>query len=166
MHYKRWQRHGYPLGGGNSRYSTPEEAFEARTMWEPNSGCLIWTGCTDGFGYGKIKVNGKMQPAHRFSYEQVNDYIPDGFFVLHKCDNPSCVNVDHLFLGTHQDNMDDMVAKDRQVTGEDHGNAKLTETDVIAIRADTRLLREIAVDYGVSKTGIGEIKRRITWKQI
>ncbi len=170
MHYKRWREHGDPLGG-NARYSTPEEAFEARTQWEPNSGCLIWTGYTDIEGYGTIYANGKMQLLHRFAWEQSNGPIPEGegphgTCVLHRCDNPPCCNVDHLFLGTNQDNIDDMIEKGRQATGEDHGNSKLTETDVIAIRADTRSQSKIAVDYGVSRSLISCIKLHKRWKHV
>ncbi len=167
MHYQRWQKYGNPMGG-NSRFKTPEESFEARTMWEPNSGCLIWTGHTNNRGYGTIMANGKLQRTHRYAWEQSNGIIPEGMHVLHRCDNPPCCNPYHLFLGTHQDNMDDMIKKGRKnpPKGERVNTAKLTETDVIAIRADIRLQKEIAVDYGVGETTIGRLKRRITWKHI
>ncbi len=157
----------------NRKCKPPQEALEYRSIPEPNSGCVIWIGATGMGGYGRINVNGKLVSAHRFAWEQSNGPIPEGegyhgTCVLHTCDNPSCVNPEHLFLGTNQDNQDDMIAKSRDVNlkGEDHSLSKLTEADVIAIRADTRLQKEIAADYGVGQTQIGRIKRRKSWKHI
>lgn len=87
------------------RYATPEEAFEART--EPIVGdpdCLIWTGALDGGGYGRLHVNGRMVPAHRYAWERERGPIPDGLYVDHRCYVRSCVNVDHLRLATPQEN--------------------------------------------------------------
>lgn len=75
--------------------------------------CLLWTGRKSKDGYGKINRKGKTLSAHRYSWTLVNGPIPEGLFVLHKCDVPTCINPDHLFLGTHQDNMDDMKNKGR-----------------------------------------------------
>jgi hypothetical protein len=77
-------------------------------------GCWEWTASFRGLGYGQIKVNQKMLYAHRVSWEMANGPIPDGLCVLHHCDNPPCVNPDHLFLGTQADNMRDKVRKNRQ----------------------------------------------------
>lgn len=79
--------------------------------------CWLWTGATDHNGYGKVDYRTPLRRtlgAHRISWMLRYGDIPNGLKVLHKCDNPKCVNPDHLFLGTHQDNMDDMVAKGRQ----------------------------------------------------
>ena len=74
--------------------------------------CWLWTGVTD-HGYGRISMQRKTLAAHRIAFEHFKGPIPDGLFVLHKCDNPPCCNPDHLFLGTHKDNMADCVAKGR-----------------------------------------------------
>lgn len=75
--------------------------------------CWYWTACVSSFGYGQISVNGKSVGAHRISWEIHNGSILDGLHVLHKCDNPPCVNPDHLFLGTNKDNVEDRYVKGR-----------------------------------------------------
>ena len=78
------------------------------------SGCWKWQGAVDSHGYGRTRYNGKLTSAHRAAYEYMHKEIPEGMHVLHRCDNPPCINPAHLFLGTHQDNMDDMAAKGRR----------------------------------------------------
>ena len=91
----------------------PAERLAARLV-EQSSGCIEWTGCVDGNGYGNIRVNGKNMLTHRFAWELANGPIPIGLGVLHHCDNPPCCNVERcLFLGTQTENAADMVAKGR-----------------------------------------------------
>jgi len=101
-------------------------------------GCWNWTACKIKAGYGQINIDGKMQLAHRVSYEMYKNKIPEGLHVRHSCDNPSCVNPDHLELGTNQDNVNDRTKRGRHKygisKGEKHGLAKLTEADVLEIR--------------------------------
>ena len=104
-----------------------------------------------------------MIRAHRLSYELFNGPIPFGMCVLHKCDVKICTNPEHLFLGTEADNAKDKVAKNRQAKGESHGMAKLTEKQVQDIREDTRTLREIGKDFGISQTHASAIKSRKVW---
>ena len=101
-HYTRWQTHGDPRGGGPACYSTPEEAFAART--ERRGECLIWTGAKNGGGYGRLRVNGRVTQAHRYAWECENGPIPDGMLIDHICHNRACVNADHLRLATRQQN--------------------------------------------------------------
>lgn len=131
-----------------------------------NGECWIWQRATDRDGYGQLRREGSLIAAHRFLYEVFNGPIPEGKNVLHHCDTPPCVNPDHLFLGTQQDNLADMCAKGRQAKGATHGSAQLTENDVLAIRADDRLQKEIAVDYGISQSHVSNICSGRFWPHV
>ena len=138
----------------------------------PN-GCWEWTAAVCRRGYGRFRLDGKLRQAHCVSWMLKHGPIPagegyHGTCVLHRCDNRRCVNPAHLFLGTHADNMRDMTEKSRTAdrAGESNGNAKLTEADIPTIRADKRIQRVIAAEYGVSPQHIERIKNRKTWKHI
>lgn len=137
---------------------------------EKTEGCWNWKGAKHVKGYGAFRYNNRMGRAHRASYEMFCGPIPDGMLVLHKCDNPSCVNPDHLFLGTNSDNMADKVAKGREahvgVKGVAHPRAKLTEEQVTAIRVLSAPITHIAAAYGVSPTTIHDIRTRKRWSHI
>lgn len=150
---------------------TIAERLARHSMPEPNSGCLLWTGAVASHGYGVFAYAGRYGlTAHRASWEVAHGPIPAGLFVLHKCDVRPCINPNHLFLGTHQDNMDDMQAKGRRSNvaprGVHHRAAKLNEEQVREIRADNRTIRSIAAAYGVDRTLISRIKRRQLWKHL
>lgn len=116
------------------------ERFALHTIPEPNSGCLLWDGNWDTKGYGQINVDGKQRAAHRVAWELENGPIPPGMHVLHKCDVPCCVNArDHLWLGTHQDNVADMARKMRgykSKSGMPYGVQKFGNRYVAAIRVN------------------------------
>ena len=131
----------------NTHYKTPEEAFAARTVKDEISGCLNWTGCHNSNGYGNIRVGGQLISAHRFAWEQAHGPIPNSLHCLHRCDNRKCCNANHPKGGTHP-------------------RAKLVEADIPRIRADTRLHRIIAADYGVDRTTISDIKRVKIWRHV
>ena len=157
--------------------------FMAKVAIQEN-GCWMWQGALGKKGYGMFSVGSSRNPdgtrrnsmraAHRVSYELFKGNIPDGLFVLHKCDTPGCVNPDHLFLGTNTDNMQDMDAKGRRVNGpsygSDHGNAVLDEAKVMEIlkllesRSPTQ--RKIAEMYGVSFATINHIKTGRLWAHV
>jgi hypothetical protein len=90
------------------------ERFYRKVRQEGEGGCHVWTGAHNVWGYGRLKIGGKMYSAHRVAWEFTNGPIPGGLFVLHRCDNRHCVNPEHLFLGTQLDNVHDMHAKNRQ----------------------------------------------------
>ena len=124
---------------------------------DPNS-CWNWT-ARKSRGYGYIKINNKHVGAHRISYELEYGTFPHELDVLHTCDNPSCVNPRHLFLGTHQENMQGKVRKDRQARGEING--KLTDYEVAEIRQmyakGGTSYRQLASKFCVSHTQIRHI---------
>ena len=132
---------------------------------ELSLGCWEWTAAKTSSGYGEFWLGDKMVGAHRVSYELEFGTVPDGLFVCHTCDNPICVKPAHLFLGTHSDNMVDAVRKGR-LSNIPPRRVKLTETQVLDIREDSRVHSVIAKDYNVTRTTISEIKRRETWREL
>ena len=132
-----------------------------------SSGCLEWTGHLDINGYGQMNVHGRSpQKAHRMNWEIVNGAVPEGLCVLHKCDNPRCLEITHLFLGTNKDNSQDMVCKGRSPRGMRQGHSKLTDADVIAIRTLALSRAEIARRYSVTPAQIGRIRSGTNWKHL
>lgn len=145
--------------------------FEAKFRVTP--GCWPWLGAKHGKGYGHFKIptgkgDGKVEKAQRVSYSLYIGEIPHGMMVLHRCDNPGCVNPDHLFLGTNADNMADMKAKGRGngPRGAACHFTKLADEQVITIRSDSRKGVEIAKHYGVSAALVSDIRNRKCWKHI
>ncbi len=113
-----------------------------------------------------FKYNQKTRLSHRVSWELTNGPIPKGICVLHKCDNPLCVNPSHLFLGTYADNMKDMTIKGRQARGTSIYTHKLTEENVLHIRSLELPMKDIAEMYKVHRTTISRIRSRKTWRYI
>lgn len=136
-------------------------------------GCMIFSGHKNEAGYGRIKLNGKKVYAHRLSYCQANNLsLGDiaGKIVRHKCDNPSCVNPNHLCIGTQKQNMADMVRRGRSLRGQHHSQAKLTAEDVEYIRNNyIGWSREwgaipLAKKFNVSKSAISRVIKGDSWK--
>lgn len=92
--------------------------FDAKWIAEPNTGCFLWTSSLRSSGYGELWVKRGGQAAHRLAYEHHVGPIPPGLCVLHRCDTPACVNPEHLFVGTNQDNVDDKMRKGRHKHGQ------------------------------------------------
>lgn len=139
------------------RVQTPAERFAAKTI-RIASGCVLWTGCTDKDGYGKIQYgsgHGSIYTrAHRVSYELAYGAFDSSLHVLHTCDNPTCVNPEHLFLGTNTDNMRDMASKYR---GKHHVVTPPLSWVIRRLRVDGLTYRQIAARVGVSATTV------LTW---
>jgi hypothetical protein len=112
--------------------------------------------------YPSTRVMGKKLPLSRYVFGQKYGEIPKGMFVCHKCDNPACCNVEHFFLGSHKDNMRDMIQKGRiyDRSGENNPNSKLSMSDIDKIKHDTRISREIASEYNISGSWIRKIKSK------
>lgn len=137
---------------------------------EPNTGCWLWVGATSR-GYGTTSVLGKMVRAHRASWLLHHGPIAEGAWVLHKCDTPLCINPDHLYLGTHQDNMTDMRRKGRakgkrKNVGARNPNSRLTDENITEIRASRESHATLASRFGVAHTTIRNIRAGESWKHV
>lgn len=133
------------------------------------NGCWIWTGYIEDGGYGVMHVKDVLRRTHIWSYETFVGEIPEGLVVCHKCDVKTCFNPDHLFLGTLQDNVADMVKKGRTAKGENHSKAKLKNDQVIEIYKTqfTGLTNTKAAEmYGVTQSVISKIRNKKIWTHI
>jgi hypothetical protein len=170
MHRTRLKRYGDPLFSIKSHASVEDRFW--RQVRKTNN-CWFWTGSPNGKGYGSINLGGRNKNtvfAHRFSYEIHKGPIPEGLVVMHSCDNPACVNPDHLSVGTHKDNTQDMVRKGRarggSLKGEANCKALLTEEKVRYIRGSKDTHASLARELQVSAVLIGKIRRRQLWRHL
>jgi hypothetical protein len=171
------------------RLNPDDYSEELRPLWHASRAhmsamvpCKLWTGAKKVNGYGQCTIEGKTFYVHRLAWEEAYGPIPDGLCVCHFCDVPACINPHHLFLGTHTDNMRDMVAKGRQATGERHGfynngrlragekntQAKLTWDDIALIRlfsAAGATQPFIAKRYDVSQQSVSNIVTGKKWRE-
>lgn len=160
MHYRRWRRRG------DTAILIPK--VNDRRGPYTRTGCWEWQGATQPGGYGKVNVGGRAKRPHRMAYEAFYGPIPNGLFVCHRCDNPLCYRPDHLFLGTHVDNMEDMWAKGRAAKVE-HTWRHLTGEQVRAIRGRLALGEipaAIAPDFGVTRQTVADIRNGKTHKSV
>jgi len=159
-----------------------ELRFWSKVQKTSDDKCWEWTGAVckpPRLPYGRFTIGGVM-PAHRASWLLSGRTIPAGLFVCHRCDNPRCVRVDHLFLGTAMDNTQDCIQKGRMHRthgrqpntriGTDAPSARLSESDVLEIRSEEnpniQRRKELAVRYGVTRTTIRDVLRRHTWTHL
>lgn len=139
--------------------------IEAHIAKQPN-GCWEWTAARTKNGYARIRIAGETILAHRAVYAILYGPIPKKMDVCHTCDVRHCVRPSHLFLDTRKGNMQDAVRKGRQAKGEIQGHAKLTASDVRAIRASGASQKALAVRYNVTQSNISCVANRKTWKHI
>ena len=134
---------------------------------QPN-GCIHFIGCLNDHGYGMLLVGGKAVLAHRASYACHVGPLPADMDVLHTCDNPTCIGAGHLFLGTQQDNIADMLAKGRGAgpAGSRNSHAKLTIENVLEIRASSERRIDLARRFNVATSLIHKIRTREVWKHV
>ncbi|RYE79646.1 MAG: hypothetical protein EOO74_03395, partial [Myxococcales bacterium] len=159
------------LAGGGLMPSVVDTVERFWSKVQKGDGCWEWQGWRNDNGYGLLMSQGKAVRAHRLAWVFENGPIPDGLFVCHHCDNPPCVRLDHLFLGTNTDNMVDMVRKGRArpVRGEHNSQSKLTEAQVLEIFERVVLgesTRSIAQSLGVHQGTIDAALSGKTWAQI
>lgn len=150
------------------------DRFFDRVGCKTESGCILWNGQFSEGGYGVISYKtgrtGNSVRANRVAYELMVGPIQDGLFVLHRCDNPPCINPTHLFLGTVADNSKDMVVKGRSARGERHGSAAVTESTVLELRERYRQggisKRSLAREYGIGESALAHILKRRSWSHL
>ncbi len=141
----------------------------ARNSVRRENGCIEWTGHKLNGGYGQVGFGGKYILAHRLSYNEHFGQIYDSICVLHKCDNRACINPDHLFIGTKTDNNRDRHMKGRTLFGRNLPFAKLTERDVLSIRAlrKTGMTKSaIARLFNVSRSAVSSVLSGRTWSHV
>ena len=135
--------------------------------------CWLWTGCRDRRGYGRFRFRGRTSLAHRVSWTLTHGQPSDDLFVLHRCDTPSCVNPDHLFMGTQTDNMRDCSSKGRtsrhasSLHGNNNGNSRFTPEQVRQMRtmhSNGHSRVDISKRFGASKTSVAYIVTRRYWR--
>lgn len=153
------------------------ETIKSRVKVNSATGCWEWIG-TKRRGYGRTTTGSRTDgtrksiSAHRLSYQLFKGDIPPGYEICHKCDNPSCINPDHLFAGTRQDNVDDREKKGRNVVprGENNGRAKLSANDVYAARIERvtkgTSFQALAHKFGVSKKAIMDAVMGKHWQSV
>lgn len=134
-------------------------------------GCKEWTAYRDRNGYGRFRFNGENRLAHRIAYKLYYGIDPKELFVCHTCDNPSCIEPTHLFLGTQKDNMDDMRHKGREPSrvGQNNGCSRLKDGEVAYIKKMLELgflQKDIAEDFDVTQQLISRIKNNKAWSHI
>lgn len=143
--------------------------LQQRIQIDEVTGCWNWQKARNKSGYGVVNVNDGIRKnvlAHRLSFELAKGPIPDGAFICHACDNPSCINPDHLFAGSAADNNEDKRRKGRSPAGDLHWQDRLCSHDVAEIRVRARCGEThvgIANLFGVASSSITEIINRITW---
>lgn len=144
------------------------EFIEYHSIPEPNSGCWLWLGALDRSGYGRIRAKRIGEAyAHRYCLSLSHGPLGD-LHALHKCDNPICVNPDHLFAGTNADNNRDMMKKGRNIflRGEDSPHTKITKNDVLEIRASSDTFAALASKFSISIGAVSHIRGRRSWRHL
>jgi len=150
---------------------TDEDLLKARILNKcrmSDTGCWLWTGPTNGRGYGIFYAGNKDRSAHRISYEAFKGPIPKGLHILHACDTPLCVNPAHLRAGTARENMIDRDTRGRRrhIRGSMIGTSKLTEADVAEIRNSALGLKALGERYGISAKQVWSVKTGKSWTHV
>ncbi len=145
------------------------DRFWSRVARCAHGDCWEWRGARSDNGYGHLSTGERTVSAHRFSYELTHGSIPSGYHVCHTCDKRLCVNPAHLFAGSRQENMDDMLAKERQTHGDRHPNAIYSDELIAELRrrwdaggiSKRRLAREFGISYSHTCSILNRVRRRI-----
>lgn len=152
-------------------YSELPDRFWSKVTPAEN-GCWLWTASVVRGGYGQFKIADKNHIAHRLSFADHYGKIPDGMNALHKCDVRNCVNPEHLYAGTAQDNVDDMLRRGRArpAFGEDHHHSKLTGEQVAEIRRAYKgggvTQEALGREYGIAQSCVSKVVQREAWGHV
>lgn len=167
-HYTKLRKYGNPIAEKQAQFHGLPLMERLMKRVEKGETCWVWTGSKNQTGYGMINVEGTPRLVHRIVWRELFGVITPEQFVCHRCDNPSCVNPAHLFLGDYQINSDDKISKGRHrwglLRGEKHGGARLSREIVQAIRASAENGVVLARRYGVSTSHVSDIRRGKVWK--
>ena len=165
MHAQRVERHG-----AITEPHRKMPLYKKFLMHVNDTGeCWEWMGVKNATGYGRLYHKSKPIAAHRYSYSIYNGLIKDGQLIRHTCDNPSCVNPEHLISGSNMDNSRDMKDRGRGIRGEKVSASKLKKADIPVIikkRKQGVKLTELAKEFGVSAETIKHVVKRKTWKHV
>lgn len=170
MHYRRYRLYGDPNIVKQHKYYglTMTERFFKYV--NKTDGCWLWTGKKHRQGYGEMWVKGKPMLTHRISWLIHHGFLPLTGMVLHHCDNPPCVNPEHLYLGDHRQNMDDMMTRDRSnpphLFGEANPGAKITADIVREIRRSKEPPRYFVEKYGITRSNVWYIRTYKSWQHV
>ena len=149
------------------RFKTLDERFWEKV--EKSDDCWLWTSGKNKFGYGQFRLEGRTRAAHRVAWELTHGPIPEGMCVLHACDVRHCVRPDHIWLGTHNENTQDMLEKGRHTPtkGERNGMSDLCELDVWLIRNIEGQPHQVIADwFGIHKATVSKIKLYQRWRHL
>lgn len=158
-HYQQKWRTGSEVIARPNPHGSVEERFWRYVSESDPASCWPWTGRKDKDGYGTLRVGESMRRAHVLSWVLHFGQVAPLLLVLHRCNNPSCVNPAHLKMGTHLDNMADRLAADHYPRGDRHPMAKVTEDQVAEIHAALGTYAEIGRRFGLSASQVGNIRR-------
>lgn len=165
-------KHGDPTLGGAPRSKETDpyrKVMERVEIPADATACWVWSGSQETFGHGNTKIGGKNQKVHRIVYQHHNGEIPVSVLVRHTCDNPPCVNPEHLIAGTYADNSGDMAERLRSPHGVNHVASRLTADMVRSIRAkwvEGCPYNDLAAEYGVSRTTIVSLVKGKTYRHV
>ena len=159
QHYKCWHRLGKPVPDRPTFHGTEIERLEHYTDKKGHDDCWLWLSNKDKDGYGTMRSGSKNKRAHRVAYEHYIGKIPKGKLVLHSCNNPSCVNPNHLRVGVHNDNMRDRFKAGNYTASEKHPNSKFSNKIVEKVRVSVGSYAKIGKLFNMSATQVGNIKR-------
>lgn len=150
-------------------YKSMLDRITEKVTYEPNSGCWLWTGGLSSYGYGATQFQGRQLLMHRVVFEMYNGAVPGTGVLCHRCNVRSCVNPDHIYIGTAQSNVMDAVRSGRHAHGTTHGCSKLSDCKVRQMRelsATGMTYADIAKRFGVARPTAAKACKGMSWQHV